>query len=92
MLPHGHILLTPETREALTSCQMVVVAVGAPILCDDPDCERPHATEDSLRMGRHRVPCQPQDWVLVRHRSLTETHEEGLYACQQDDVLAVLQP
>lgn len=88
MLPAGRIVLTPETREQLTSQQMEVVAIGAPPVCEDADCERPHELGEDWRT--HAIHFRRRDWVLVRHRSLVETPEAGLYACQQDDILAVL--
>lgn len=89
--PHGRIVLTPETRDTLTSHQMEVVAIGAPPICTDDHCERPHLP-DFEEDRTHPVGVHRGDWVLVRHRSLTETHQEGLYVCQQDAVLAILQP
>ena len=85
-LSHGRIILTPATRNTLVSGQFEVVSLGEPTKCDDPDCERHHWAKHHIH-GLTRG-----DWVLVRHRSLTETHEDNLYCCSQDDVLAVLQP
>ena len=90
-LPAGHILLTSETREQLTQCQMEVVAIGAPASCMDDQCERPHLP-DFEDDRTHPVGVHRGDWVVVRHRSLTATHEDGLYCCPQDAILAVLQP
>lgn len=83
-LGQGRIILTPATREALTTHQLEVVSLGAPSICTDPDCERPHSN------NQHVTQLKAGDWVLVRHRSLLETHQEGLYCAHQDDVLAVL--
>lgn len=91
----GCILLTSETREQLTSHQMEVVQVGAPAYCLDEDCERCNRLLGMVTYPEaftHPTTTKPGDWVLVRHRSLTETHEDGLYACSQDDVLAILKP
>ena len=84
-LAHSRIILTDKTREVMTTHQMEVVSVGAPSICEDPDCERPHA------WNHHVGGVSQGDWVLVRHRSLTETHEDNLFAVAQDDVLAILQ-
>lgn len=89
----GKIILTPATREALTMHQMEVVDIGAPALCEDADCERFHSVprDKPCKAGHwHPRPCAVGEWVLVRHRSLLETHQDGLYCCHQDDVLAVL--
>jgi hypothetical protein len=100
-LGQGRIILTPSTREALTTHQMEVVSVGKLPYCEDVECDRRHVVEHPgfpidnhwLKTAPRNHPCdaKPGDWVLVRHRSLTETHQDGLYCCHQDDVLAVLQ-
>jgi len=90
----GRIILTENTREVLTTHQMEVVSVGAPSICEDEDCERPHCTVtergwDYLRTYySHDCDIDEGDWVLVRHRSLTETHQDNLYVVGQDDILA----
>lgn len=92
-LGQGKIILTLTTREAMTTHQMEVVAIGAPSLCEDTDCERPHITG---HLGTkwynqfHPHHLTEGDWVLVRHRSLLETHQEGLYCAHQDDIQAIL--
>jgi len=83
-LPGSRIVLTPQTRTDWTAGQMEVVAIGAPAACQDVDCERPHAA------GSHPLDAQRGDWVLVRHRALLETDQEGLFACHQDDIYAIL--
>jgi hypothetical protein len=91
--PHGHIVLTPDTRDALTVGQMEVVAIGAPAYCVDPDCERCNRLTGIALYPEafmHPTSAQVGDWVLVKHRSLTATHEDGLYCCQQDELLAIL--
>ena len=101
-LPHGRIVLTETTRDTLTAGQMEVVAIGAPSICEDADCERPHQAETpGIAPHWHRfgwedakgyfLRVQAGDWVLIRHRSLLPTHQTGLFCCAQDDVLAVLQ-
>jgi len=94
-LPGGRIFLTPKTREDLTAQQVEVVAIGAPAYCDSEDCERPHLpsvgiTSDPMRYRTHTLRIAPSDWVLLAPRSLSESGEDGLYICNQDDVLAVL--
>ena len=90
-LPAGRIVLTETTREALTAGQMEVIDIGAPRLCEDEDCERPHAHPPIGVPHTHYVGIADGDWVLIRHRALLPTHQAGLYCCAQDDVLAVLQ-
>ena len=86
----GKILLTEETRHGMTSGQFEVVSVGAPNVCEDEDCGRQHFNR--WAEGWHHVlGIQAGDWVLVRHRSLSETHQDKLYCCSQDDVLARLE-
>jgi len=91
-LPGSPIVLTEKTRTDWTAGQMEVVAIGAPSICEDVDCERPHDQAHYAEglPREHRRPCGEGDWVLMRHRSLIETHQDGLYAAHQDDVLAVL--
>jgi len=94
----GKIILTPATREAMTTHQLEVVSVGYPAQCQEfPDCERPHVANLHAPIGKfpkephfHPHGLKAGDWVLVRHRSLLETHQEGLYCTHQDDVLAIL--
>ena len=92
-LLNGRIILTEATRDLITACQMMVVAVGAPEWCDQEGCERLHVL-DTTRQGKnvptHRCTLSLEDWVLLRHRSLVETHREDLYCCNQSDVLAIL--
>jgi len=95
-LGQGKIILIPATREVMTTHQMEVVSVGAPSICTGEDCERPREAHGYEFPNYNETcmshPCQAVagDWVLVRHRSLLETHQEGLYCCHQDDVLAIL--
>ena len=99
-LGQGRIVLTPANRDTLVSGQFEVVSLGAPTRCDAwPDCERRHLqlvkVSDGSSGGElpvHDSGIQPGDWVLARHRSLVETHQDGLYCCHQDDVLAILHP
>src|SRR5947207_14319942 len=98
-LAGGKILLTEKTREAMTSHQMEVVAVGLAAHCDDADCERQHVYEGATRLPGANIwhldgalhPCgiQPHEWVLVAYRSLSETDTDGIFICSQDDVLAL---
>lgn len=46
-LPGSLILLTADTRERMTAHQAEVVAVGAFAACEDEDCEREHAADNS---------------------------------------------
>lgn len=100
-LPGGLVVLTEATREGLTGQQAEIVAVGAPSLCDDADCERPHVwgafeIRPAQQMLKHRthlgMASEHGSWVLLAPRSLVETDEPGLYVVSQDDVLAILQP
>ena len=88
-LPHGRVILTLRAREELTAGQMEVVAIGAPSVCEDDECERPHTGDQQLRT--HPTTTKPRDWVLIQHRALSETDEEHLYCCAQDAVLAILE-
>lgn len=95
-LPGSRIILTQATRDKLTSCQVEVIAVGYPALCNDfPECERNHIAAFHAPVGK--FPDEPHyhphgvgvgDWVVVTHRSLSPTHQDNLYCCHQDDVLA----
>lgn len=95
-LPRGKILLTERTRQDLTSHQMEVLAVGAPALCINPDCERPDEAHGwyfpDYHTSQRTHPCNAQvgDWVLVAHRSLSETDTDGIYIIPQDAILAIL--
>ena len=97
-LPDGNILLTERTRQDLTSHQMEVLAVGYPAQClTFPDCERPQLAALSAPVGAfpgepHFHPCDAKvgDWVLVAHRSLSETDTDGIFICSQDAVIARL--
>lgn len=87
----GKILLTEKTREDMTSQQMEVLAIGTPRWCDNFDCELawknpqvyggPHWHPHGLSVG---------DWVLVAHRSLSETDTDGIFIVPQDSILAIL--
>lgn len=93
-LPGGKILLTERTRQDLTSHQMEVLAVGEPAFCIDPACERcNHLTEIALYPEAFLHPCEAKagDWVLVAHRSLSETDTDGIFICAQDAVIARLE-
>lgn len=93
-IPGGQIVLTAQTREDLTSYQMEVLAVGEPVYCIDPDCER-----CNYLMGKavypeafmHPCGAKAGDWVLVAPRCLIETDQSGLYCCHQGDILAILE-
>ena len=90
-IPGGRIILTEATRQNMTSCQAEVVSVGAPAYCSDVDCERPHGwLSYDITSRWHATVVQRGDWVIVMHRSLTETHLDGLFCCNQDEVLAIL--
>ena len=86
-LPGGRILLPVGVRDELTSDQMEVLAIGAAPICKNEDCERPHTA-----LRGHAVPTEPGSWILVRQRSLVDAGQDGLYVCEQDDVLAVIEP
>jgi co-chaperonin GroES (HSP10) len=92
-LPGGLVILPETVREGLTTCQMEVVALGEPDYCNDDDCERPH--NDMERGGRahqrHRA-LAVGAWIILAPRRLVEADEPGYYLCNQDDVLAVVQP
>ena len=98
-IAHSRIILTDKTREVLTTHQMEVVSVGEPVICADEECERPHLPSIVVehrhgkrhRLRVHSAKIHPGDWVLVKHRCLSETHQEGLYCAHQDDIIAVLQ-
>jgi len=89
-LPGSRIVLTPQTRTEWTAGQMEVVAIGAPAYCKDAECERDHFLYRDTGEPTHCPAYSVGDWVLVRHRALLETDQEGLFACHQDDLLAVL--
>lgn len=94
-LPGGKIVLTERTRQDLTSHQMEVLAVGEPAYCIDPDCQRCNELMGKVLYPGAFVlvhPCAAEvgDWVLVAHRSLSETDQDGIFICSQDAVLAVL--
>ena len=100
-LPEGKVILPERVRELLTACQVEIVAVGAGAICKDGDCERPHNRVEywdhtclpPRRNGGtayHLFGAELGDWAVIQRRSLTETHLEGVYCCQQDDVLARL--
>ena len=81
----GSRLVIPDTvRERLTAHQVECIAVGAPEVCDDEDCERDHFTymitgfpslgggpppEPSYVERTHPCNVRPGDWLLVRPRS-----------------------
>lgn len=84
------IILLSDTRERMTQAQCEVVAVGEPAVCEDEECERPHAavTWEDCRMtlGQRlthgwdapRVhPCviTAGAWLLVRPRSFIASPE-----------------
>jgi len=95
-LPGGRIVLTDKTRTDWTAGQMEVVAIGQEPICKawDDGCERQHSVKVMTRApdNPRYHPCTIGlgDWVLVRHRALLETDQSGLFACHQDDLLAVL--
>lgn len=69
----------------MARCQMEVVSVGLPESCADEWCPREH------HQGQHPVPeVFPGDWVLVRPRVITATHDRTLFVAHQVDLLAVL--
>ena len=91
-LPGGVVILPQEVRDGLTSCQAEVVAVGAPVVCEDEDCERLHTPDPVVwKRQTHWPHVEPGQWVVVTHRALGETDQEGVYCCTQDDVLARLE-
>lgn len=90
-LPGGLIVLPQEVRDGLTSCQAEVVAIGAPAVCEDEGCERHHVSRwwrqyEWATYHIHRLTVG--DWVVVTHRALSPTHQDNLYCCHHDDVLA----
>lgn len=93
LLPGGRILLTERTRQDLTSHQMEVLAIGASAYCINPDCERCNQLTGKAiypEAFTHQCDAKVGDWVLVAHRSLSETDTDGVFICSQDSVLAVL--
>jgi hypothetical protein len=88
-LPGGRIALPALVREQFAMNQRVVKDVGLPMRCDDPECARTHGLDDQQRVV-HPVAVEPGDWVVLRPRSVQETHDRGIQCCHQDDVLAVL--
>ena len=94
-LPSGRIIIPEAARETLASCQMEVVAVGEPEMCEDrEECDRTlHVTDDGIKHwhyigdGVHKGA-----WIITSPRALSETDEDGLYVCKQDAVLAVIEP
>jgi len=94
----GKILLTEKTRQDMTSHQMEVIALGLPSRCVHwAECERPHCTTATSYFpggepveATHICDAKVGDWVLVAHRSLSETDTDGIFICSQDDVLAIL--
>lgn len=94
-LTGGRIELTEKTRDEWTWGQMEVMSVGGPALCDDDSCERTHQSVvfHPRKAGErcHYSRFSPGDWVLIKPRSASATHQAGLYVCNQDDVLAILQ-
>ena len=86
----GRVLIPDAARARLTALQAEVVAVGAPSVCDDDDCDRAHTFDGADRLH----PCEVAvgDWVVVTPRSGIETDapERRERVLAQDDVLAVL--
>lgn len=97
-MPGGLVLLPESARDALTACQVEVVAVGPDALCEDfEECERPHEEGRDHRgraCGFHNAPKELRAgaWAVVAHRSLFDVGEDAFWGVHQDDVLAVLEP
>ncbi len=92
-LAGGRILLTQNVREQWTGQQAEIVAVGAPAMCEDEDCDRPHMRdfEDGIERERmHITHLKAGDWVLVTARSYIEVTPD-VWAVPQDHVLAVIE-
>jgi len=81
----GHIVLLDDTRERWASMQGEVVAVGAPQVCEDEDCELPHIDHT------HPVTVAVGDWLVMRPRCFVATDEPDVWICPQSAVLARLQ-
>ena len=88
----GRIQLLDRTRENWTPNQYEVVAVGAPVLCEDEDCDRTtHVLAIGLATQKyHAIFAGPGDWVLTRHRAVAPTDDSNLFIAWQDDILAIL--
>ena len=90
----GRIQLLDRTRENWTPNQYEVAVIGAPVQCEDEDCDRHHEHNCISRNGPiafHLPPTfTPGDWVLVRHRSVVPTDDSNLFIAWQDDILAIL--
>src|SRR5437660_1634318 len=100
-LAGGKILLTEKTRQDMTSHQMEVLAIGELGYCQDFGiCQREtHILRENHTLSSEDTvtayifhPCDAKvgDWVLVAHRSLSETDTDGVFICSQDAVLAVI--
>ena len=97
-LPGGRIVLPEQVRERFSAMQYECVSVGAPELCDDPDCERlhqgePFSTDQPPHLHfwqEHALDSgiQAGAWVLTKPRVAIDTGIDGLYIIRQDDVVA----
>lgn len=87
------IILLSDTRERMTQAQCEVIAVGEPAVCEDEECERPHAnyTVDA-KYFVHPCAVRVGAWLLVRPRSFIAgpEPERKEWFVHQDDVLAIL--
>lgn len=92
------IVLLSDTRERMTQAQCEVIAVGELALCEDEECERPHAWDTHGPDSRkpwdrvHDCPVRVGAWLLVRPRSFIDgpVPERAEWFVHQDDVLAIL--
>ena len=69
----GTIILPQSVREGVSQYQCTVLAIGAPEICEDKRCQRPHDIEvDGSLAGERQHPIPPElvvgAWVLVRQR------------------------
>ena len=74
----GKIVLPQSVREGMSSYQCEVLAIGAPEICEDKKCERPHwDTYSHTPLGlphSHSIPPELTvgAWVLVKPRCFVD--------------------
>ena len=61
----GTIILPQSVREGVSQYQCTVLAIGAPEICEDKKCQRPH---------RHSLQTNPDDWFVGRSDEWVEAH------------------
>lgn len=80
--PGSRVILTPITRERMTSTQWEVVAVGKPTLCDTScDCGESPEVPD----------VEPGDWIVTLPRAAVTTPCDIHFLVRYEDVVAVLE-